>query len=441
MIDDKLTISTVKEKILSDREYIFSGNYIDRDFSFKELPGMAVIIVGARRSGKTSWLRNHATRLIKKGIPEEKICYLNFFEQIPGLSIPLVEKAYYEMYPQYQKDRDVWFLFDEVQNIESWGAGVSVLMDRHPCHVILTGSSAKYLSTDIADEMRGRALAFPFYPLSFTEFCRFSDMNVSTDGMWSLSQQNRLSQMFVSYLKRGSYPALAKVDDESLRKMVLNDYFDLAYSRDIIDRFEINKGSLLRRLLFRLVKNSGSPFSVNRLVHMMKSEGFSSSSELISSYLEMIKDTRFMAEVGFFGTETERMRNPRKLYAVDHQMAVLFREFGNSEGVVLEHAVFSSLLRCGYEVSYFRDANGYETDFVVSDISRNVKALVQVTYSLAENREREIRGLRKAMAATGVRKGIIVTMDEEGEESYDEGLLLIIRGWRFTINPESYFLS
>ena len=64
MIDDKLTISTVKEKILSDREYIFSGNYIDRDFSFKELPGMAVIVVGARRSGKTSWLRHHATRLV-----------------------------------------------------------------------------------------------------------------------------------------------------------------------------------------------------------------------------------------------------------------------------------------------------------------------------------------------------------------------------------------
>lgn len=82
-----------------------------------------------------------------------------------------------------------------------------------------------------------------------------------------------------------------------------------------------------------------------------------------------------------------------------------------------------------------------ETDFVVSNISQNVKALVQVTYSLAENREREIRGLRKAMAATGVRKGIIVTMDEEGEAEYDEGLLLIIRGWRFTINPESYFLS
>ena len=74
-----------------------------------------------------------------------------------------------------------------------------------------------------------------------------------------------------------------------------------------------------------------------------------------------------------------------------------------------------------------------ETDFVISDISQNVKALVQVTYSLA-------RGLRKAMAATGVRKGIIVTMDEEGEAEYDEGLVCVVRGWRFTIKPESYFL-
>lgn len=123
---------------------------------------MAVIIVGARRSGKTSFLRSYARRLAEEGLPKEKICYMNFFENAEGLTIPLVEKAYFELYPELQDDRDVRFLFDEVRNVGGWGQGVSVLMDRHPCHMILTGSSAKYLSVDIADEMRGRGLAHPF---------------------------------------------------------------------------------------------------------------------------------------------------------------------------------------------------------------------------------------------------------------------------------------
>ena len=433
-----MDIRAVQERILSDREYIFARKYVERDFTIKELPGMAVIIVGARRSGKTSLLRSYARKLVDGGLPKEKICYMNFFESSEGLSIPLVEKAYFELYPELQDDDEVLFLFDEVQNIEGWGKGVSVLMDRHPCHVILTGSSAKYLSVDIADEMRGRGLSHSFYPLSFREFCRFSGTDVPEAGIYPASMQNLLSNLYSSYLERGSYPALALVDDSSLRQMVLNDYFDLAYSRDIIDRFEVNKGTLLRKLLFRLVKNSGSPCTIARLVHMLKSEGFSTSAELVSSYIDMIKDTKFMEEIEIYGTETERKRNPRKLYAVDHQMAVLFREFGYSEGVVLEHAIFSALLRTGMKISYYRDDDGYETDFVLSDISMAPKALVQVSYRIAENKEREIRGLRSAMAALGLKKGVIVTMDEEGKLEYGEGTIDMVRAWRFSLDPGTF---
>ncbi len=433
-----MNIRAIQEKILSDREYIFSRRYVKRDFSFRELPGMAVIIVGARRSGKTSLLRSYARMLVDGGLPKEKICYMNFFESMEDMTISLVEKAYFELYPEFQDEADVWFLFDEVQNLEGWGRGVSVLMDRHPCHVVLTGSSAKYLSVDIADEMRGRGLSNSFYPLSFREFCRFNGVEVQGGGIYPISLQNTLSNLFSSYLERGSYPALAAVDDESLRQMVLNDYFDLAYSRDIIDRFEVTKGTLLRKLLFRLVKNSGSPYTVARLVHILKSEGFPTSAELVASYIEMIKDTKFMEEVEIYGTESERKRNPRKLYAVDHQMAVLFREFGYSEGIVLEHAVFSALLRTGMKISYYRDADSYETDFVVSDISMVPRALVQVSYRLEENRTREIRGLRSAMSALGMRRGIIVTLDEEGQEECEEGIIDIIRGWRFSLDPEAF---
>ena len=145
-----------------------------------------------------------------------------------------------------------------------------------------------------------------------------------------------------------------------------------------------------------------------------------------------------MEEVEIYGTETEKKRNPRKLYTVDHQMAVLFREFGYAEGIVLEHAVFSSLLRTGLKISYYRDQDGYETDFVASDLSMTPRLLVQVSYKLGDNIEREIRGLRSAMSKLGLRTGIIVTLDEEGQLECEEGTISIVRGWRISLNPESY---
>ena len=87
-------------------------------------------------------------------------------------------------------------------------------------------------------------------------------------------------------------------------------------------------------------------------------------------------------------------------------------------------------------ISYYRDADGYETDFVVSDISMVPKALVQVTCRLEGNREREVRGLRSAMSAFGLKRGVIVTMDEEEREECEEGMIEIVRGWRFSLDPE-----
>ena len=432
-----MTIQQMRDKIIDDRKLINDEEIVDRDFTFSEVKNMATVLVGARRTGKSSYLRLFARTMIENGLEKDKVCYLSFFgledEQIRFSEI---EQAYYTLYPEYDTVRDVWFLLDEVQNVLFWGEGISKLMDEHKCHVVVSGSSARYLSTDISTELRGRSIAYRFYPLSFREYCRFIGFEAEPSQTYDSFHRNKLSALYRDYLSRGSYPALATVDNPTIRKIVLSTYFDLAYSRDIIDRFEITKGTMLKHLMKRLVKNSGQPYSVNSLVHHLKSSGYNTSNELVSSYIDIIKDTCFFHEVRFFGTEKQQNVNPRKLYTIDHAMAVLYREFDDSIGIRLEHAVLMDLVRLGKEVFYYRDQAGKEADFVLADDDMNPEAIIQVTDHLADNAEREIEGCRSAMKNLGLKESFIITNDEfyPKRTDFEEGAVRIVPAWRFSLN-------
>lgn len=52
-----MNMTEMQEKILSDRALVTASNYFERDFSIKEVRGMATCIVGGRRTGKTSYLK------------------------------------------------------------------------------------------------------------------------------------------------------------------------------------------------------------------------------------------------------------------------------------------------------------------------------------------------------------------------------------------------
>lgn len=436
-----MTLEEMKRKIISDRELALDSDYKPRDFSFYEMKDMATVIVGARRIGKTSFMKYHARNLVQSGLPPEKICYLSFFTS-DELDFPfsLIEDAYYGLYPEYQKDPSVWFFLDEVEGIRNWGGGVAHLMEAHPAHVVITGSSARMLSKDIADELRGRSISLLFHPLSFHEFLVFNGIPHKVKKIYSDSERNILAKEFEHYMNRSSYPLLYSNNDNELKKLVLNSYFDLTFTRDIIDRYDISKSTVLRTLMKRVVKNSGSPYTVRRLVSTLAGAGLKSSTELVSSYIDMMCDSYFVSELSIYGTEKEKERNPRKLYVLDHQMAVLFREFGQSKGIIIEHIVLSTLKKySSLKINYYRSKKNLETDFILSDDDGAVYFLIQVTDDFFNAKDREINSLKAAMEETGLRRGIIVSGTEINDTiETDCGTIEIIPAWKFALSANLF---
>ena len=431
-----MEISQLKQKIIDDALLIFKDNLIERDCSVSFLPNKATVITGARRIGKTSLLRLLARKYIESGIEKTKICYLTFFEDTfvdEEVTVSQIEKAFFELYPEYYNDSEVVFLFDEVQVLKNWGAGITSLMDRHPARVILTGSSARYLSFDIATELRGRAIPEHFYPLSFHEFMLFNNKKLKRKEVYSSEEEAIIKNMFYLYIERGSYPELATINDKTLRGKILASYFDFMFSRDLIERFEIEKASTLKQLMRRVIKTSSSPQTLKRLEHYLLSIGQKLTSPTISSYLTMMEEAAIITAVPRYGNEKIQKANPVKYYAVDHALVKHLNEFSQMKGVSEKMIVFSHIQRLEKKIFYYRTKNDYEVDFLISDEDLIPLSLIQVTDDFAVSKEREIRGMQKAMAELSLNEGYILTTEHSEEISFEGRNIHVLPIWKFIL--------
>ncbi len=81
------------------------------------------------------------------------------------------------------------------------------------------------------------------------------------------------------------------------------------------------------------------------------------------------------------------------------------------------------LKRRGKEVFYFK--NGAECDFIIKE-GRKINEAIQVCYEInKENETREVNGLRKAMRTFGLKKGLLLTMNQEEKRNEIEIMPLL----------------
>ncbi len=92
-------------------------------------------------------------------------------------------------------------------------------------------------------------------------------------------------------------------------------------------------------------------------------------------------------------------------------------------GRLFENAVFLELKRRisqTQNISYWRNKEGIETDFVVRE-GLSAKEIIQVVYETdsEKTKEREIRGLLTCANELGLKNGLVITKSKEGAETID----------------------
>lgn len=431
-----MTVKDLLKTIIIDNQQRVIPEIWKRTLTIPANSGRIITLAGVRRSGKTFHLFNLMNQLKTNGVPNQQLLYFNFEDERLDLSsqeLDLILQAYQELFPS-QKLADCYFFFDEIQEVEGWEKFISRMYASISQHVFITGSNAKLLSKEIATALRGRAITFEVYPLSFAEYVAIVSPGLNVH---SSTDKATFINLFDRFMHQGGFPELVLQEDE-LKDKVLQDYFNVMVLRDLIERYHISNSSTLKYFCKRVVGASGGEFSVNKIYNELKSQGYHTGKDtlyLYQEYVEAIYLNRFITKYSTSVVKAESSQ--KKCYVIDQGMgAALDYKLSQDIGRLLETTVALELLKQGKQIAY--QQNGTECDFVVIEKGK-VMTAIQVTTDLVDvkTKAREIKGLVQACLKYGLSEGVILTLDHTEQVIQDGVQINILPAWRYFLNLPS----
>ena len=413
-----------------------------RDLALPELPGKADVVVGMRRSGKTYFLYQQLGQRLAGGTDRSRLLYLNFEDErllpLAAADLSRIPEAFYRRFPASREDL-CWFYFDEIQNVPGWETCVRRLLDTEKVALVLTGSSARLLSREIASSLRGRSLSTEILPFSFAESLRHAGVQAPESWPPGAKARSLLEHRLEGYLATGGFPEVQAIPQD-LRVRVLQEYVDVVIFRDVVERHGVENLPALRYLERTLLANPAGRFTVSKLFNDLKSQGIRVGKDTLYEYLAHLEDS-FLLFTMLVASPSARVRqvNPRKCYPVDPALssAVSFRA-SSDLGHLLETAVYLELRRRGRKLGYVSTRSGYEVDFLAED-SKGSRELVQVCADLESpaTRQRELRALEEGLRETSCERATVVTLREEGSLQIGDRPVRIVPAWRWLLEPEA----
>jgi len=409
----------VLKQIIVENQVIKERNLLHRDFGIPLQSNLIISVIGARRSGKTWLLYDIINQLLKTGIDSNKIVLINFEDERLNLKtedLNTILEAYQELYPDIDLS-DVYFFFDEIQNVDSWERFVRRIYDSKSQHIYITGSNSKLLSSEIATELRGRTISFTVFPFSFREFLEFKG-NSGLD-IYTQRGKSKLISLSEEYITNGGFPDIIKVDNQ-IRTKLLQEYFNVMIYRDIIERYKVKNAQVLKFFIKKMFVSVTGSFSINKIYNELKSMGYKISNNYLYDFLTWSNAVFLVQTVNkFHFSEIKQEKSDKKIYIIDNGLlSAIDFSISKNWGKLLENQVALEFIKRGDNIFYFR--NKYECDFIVQRESEFFP--VQVSWSIKDDdiKNRELKGLAEACKTLGVKEGIIITFDEEAEINHHD---------------------
>ncbi len=365
------------------------------------------LITGPRRVGKSVF-----ALLMLQG---KNFAYLNFDDNqlLEKWDEDLAMSALDDVYPGYD-----FMLLDEIQNLPDWDLWVSKLYRRGK-NLIITGSNAKMLSSEMATVLTGRYLQIEMLPFSLDEIMSWRDI--------SLDREKPTAQAIVladDYLRNGGYPET--IQARSITKSYLSTLFDSILLKDVAKRHKVRNTTDLYNLANYLLSNFCNPISANELAGEL---GLSSVATT-KKFCNYLNEPYLFFYLPRFNNKLKLMNKvPKKVYVVDNGF-VQSTAFSLSEnlGRLLENQVFVELLRRGYApgttLFYYRTRNDKEIDFVTRKGAK-VEQLIQVCYDMTseKTRKRELDALVEAADELHCDNLLVITNNQQEKIEWKDKMI------------------
>jgi len=242
-------------------------------------PNKVIVILGARRVGKTFLIKEIANELT------EPFILLNG-EDINTQTLLLRRSV--ENYKQLLGTKRI-LIIDEAQKITDIGHVLKLMVDNiDGIKIIVTGSSAFDIHNLTGEPLTGRKFGFVLHPISESELAGIDNM---------IGNHDKLKQRLIF----GNYPELLQLQDTDDKKEYLNEIVSSYLLKDILAFENIRNSDKIFNLLRLIAYQIGSEVSYQELGKQL-----SMSKNTVDKYLDLLSKVFILFKVEGFS------RNLRK---------------------------------------------------------------------------------------------------------------------------------
>jgi len=286
-----------------------------------------------------------------------------------------------------KKGKKWWVCFDEIHKIKGWKNILKGIFDETEQHYqfIITGSAKLNIIKKAGDSLSGRYFTFHLFPLLLKEVAgqvaieAHECKNAVDFILERMNTQAKIQPGLNDLLQYSGFPEPFVANSAAFHKKWSREYLDRVITEDIglltniVDREKLHD---LYRLLPELV---GSPISENSVAGHLESNPVT-----IKNYLKKLEDFYLTFKVIPYSNNIKRaILKAAKWYLYDWTaIKDPYKRFENFVGAQLyaRLSAWQDLTGTEFILSYIRDKNKRETDFVILK-ERKPWMMVEVKYS------------------------------------------------------------
>lgn len=396
--------------------------------------GMIKVITGIRRCGKSYLLFEiFYNYLLQNGVDKSHIITLQLDDRL-NIKYRDPDNLCEYIHNKIIDNENYYILLDEVQYVKEFEDVLNSFLHIKNVDVYVTGSNAKFLSSDIITEFRGRGDQIYLSPLSFKEYYDYCKLDF--EEAWN------------EYSMYGGMPYLLMCKTNEQKIKYLDNLFKETYIKDIVNRHDIKNTEILEDVLNIISSSVGSLTNPNKLSNSFKSmKNLVVAPNTIKQYLDYCVDSFLIEKAYRYDVKGKKyLDTPLKYYYTDiglRNVRLGFRQ--QEENHIMENIIYNELIIRGYQVdvgvvtiSEKNENNNYvrkqlEVDFICNLGYERLYIQSALNIDDVEKKEQEEKSLIKI--DDNFRKIIIVKSNIKKWK--DEKGILILGLKEFLTCPES----
>lgn len=402
-------------------------------------------IVGLRRVGKSTILKQLIAHLLEKKVDSKNIFYFLFDYASQMQKAEFLDEVLSFYFKEIinkptlllKEDEKVYIFLDEIQYIEDWQSVLKKYYDLSNKRIkfIVTGSQSVLLKGKYRESLAGRVFDYYLPPMSFREFLKVKEERAETFEpydlfdlpnlfgkliQFDLYNGKKIYDLSKEYIVTGQFPETLKLPTIDNKHNYIAESVIGKIQEDCVHIFNIEKTNEFKLTTRHLLNNVGSIFELTNIGREVEI-----SKKTLEKYVEYLKES-YVFEIlyKYHKGLTKRGRTLKKIYTpcVNFVCALNFYKEDHLDevpqvfGKVIENIVYNTLFskyvskskKTIDSISFFRKRDK-EIDFIVVKDEKQLPIEVKFSNNV---KFKDLMTMAYYVKKKNLEYGIIVTKNQ-----------------------------